>query len=1297
MVNTNSTKESIKRVIDNSDQTISELRKNPKIESIEPGYIVHTDFTPNDSFTYWEWALNNTGQNAGVYGKDIKAFTAWNVNQGSNNMVVAVLDSGVQTNHPDLVNKFYRDGANNIIGYDFSNGDSDANDDNGHGTHVAGTIGAQSNNSVGVAGVCPNCKIMPVKFLDYTGSGSTSDAISAIYFAVNNGAKVINNSWGGAPYNSVLQSAIDYAYNNGVIVVASAGNDNTSIPAYPAAYNHVISVASTDSSDRKSSFSNYGSWVDVSAPGSSILSTILTGANLGGSCSDASFAPASDGYGYCSGTSMSAPIVSGVAALIASQYPTYTPDQIKSQIKNTADNIDASNPAYIGQIGLGRVNAYRALTTQIGPNLKYISHQVSDSLANNNQIFEPGEKINLSVNIGNDWGTAINTNATLTTLDTPYFAIKTPTISLGNINNAAQVQANYEITVNTITPTPRTSTFNLNLTANNGYIKKLTFTIDILKPLPIPQTWDFASTNQNWTTTPNSLWHLSDYCAPYSVTAPPRYFHYGKVTCGNYDNGSTNQGKLYSPPIKGLGNTQNTYLSFDQLIETENFPSYDKAMVKVKLYGSDDSTAITLGGPFSNSISGWENKKFAIPLSISSSQAFQIFFDFDSVDSLSNVYKGWFIDNVKVLSSLNSGDVLISEINWAGSAASTDDYFVELYNSTNTSIDLKTYYLENIAANPAQNLTFSTGAIAGLGNCTNTIIPAKSYFLISKYSKLDAKTLLNIDSDCVIPSLDLSGSGKQISLKTPAGLVIDQSPTGNWAAGTKTNCLTSLAAAPCFSMSRDITATDGTQSNSWFSSNISSNVDSPYTYITDSVPTRTTWIAPNLKSGEKMTPKAPNGNVNPANSNTINFCASDMQYIKAVKAVVVGSICPKVISEYNYLTTGYFLTNGPFISNLSVGQTYTATFRLKAAGVGLNSNLAAKLDVVDSSGNILGYANLNETDFYPGNFITKNVVFTVPNNQNIETRIYIIKDNLSFTADQITLSKGVLGNQSWIYESEDQVNSPNTSTIYTDAQASNTKGRAAVTAGYLQVGPSTTDQAGGSWYSATYRLKADYFYPTSPDLNYLTLEVNNTDGAGLIGRRAVKYSELSTLYKDFTVYFFRPDNTGTLDYKIKLNNSNLKVYADNVTVTKLSIAPTQTITLESEISGKTIGSEVRDGITDVRSSTSNADYMVLGPDSNDLASTANPGNGNYTATFYLKNISNTLGNIAEINVTNDRGSSTQILATQIVTSSMLNYYSYMPITLTFSRADLIGTLEFKVKNLNSGKDLRVDKIVIKKL
>ena len=341
-----------------AEEAIAALEQNPDVVYAEPNHAVRAlQNLPNDPDLHLLWGLSNSGQTGGAAGADIDAPTAWDITTGSDQVVVAVIDTGVDYNHADLAGNMWVNAgeiANNgvdddgngmvddVYGYDFFNNDGDPKDDHFHGTHCAGTIGAVGNDGSGVAGVNWTVRLMAVKFLGASGSGNTAGAISAIQYAMNNGAQVMSNSWGGSGYSQALQDVILAAYDAGITFVAAAGNNGNDNLVYPAAYDRVIAVSATDHNDVKAGFSSFGAFVDIAAPGVSIYSTTLNGS-----------------YGYASGTSMATPHVSGVAALLKAQDPSLTPEQVEYLLETSAD--DLGNAGWDTWYGAGRLQAAQAL------------------------------------------------------------------------------------------------------------------------------------------------------------------------------------------------------------------------------------------------------------------------------------------------------------------------------------------------------------------------------------------------------------------------------------------------------------------------------------------------------------------------------------------------------------------------------------------------------------------------------------------------------------------------------------------------------------------------------------------------------------------------------------------------------------------------------------------------------------------------------------------------------------------------------------------------------------------------
>lgn len=371
------------------------LNKHEDIRYAErvPHYEIF--YTPNDPSFNQQWHLQT-----------IQAENAWNLGQGNSNVVVAIIDDAVLLNHQDLApsiwvnpgeiagNNIDDDGngyIDDINGWDAADNDNDpnppaatvSNNAFAHGTHVAGITGAATDNSIGIASIGFDLKLMAVKTkTDASTGGSLQAPYQGVQYAIATGPDVMNMSWGGGAFSQTYQALFDQAFAQGIVSVAAAGNSNTSAPMYPASYNNVISVGATAQGDSKASFSNFGPTIDVMAPGAGIYST------LPGSVSS---------YGNNSGTSMASPLVAGLAGLMIAYDPTLTPTDLELCLKSSCDNIDAQNPGYIGDIGSGRVNAFEALNC-----LKPISAVFS---ANFTQVC-PGGQVqftDMSTNSPNSW------------------------------------------------------------------------------------------------------------------------------------------------------------------------------------------------------------------------------------------------------------------------------------------------------------------------------------------------------------------------------------------------------------------------------------------------------------------------------------------------------------------------------------------------------------------------------------------------------------------------------------------------------------------------------------------------------------------------------------------------------------------------------------------------------------------------------------------------------------------------------------------------------------------------------
>ncbi len=355
--------------------------QNPAIEYAEPNYVVralgskdaNSEVIPNDADFSKLWGLKNTGQKDssnvdGVPGADINATKAWATTTGSRNILVAVIDTGVDYNHPELKDNIFinsaefgggkeangvDDDGNGFVddfrGWNFASGKSTNNpmDDNEHGTHVSGTIGAKGNDGVGVAGVNWQTSILPIKFLSASGSGSLADAVKSIQYATKMNAKVMNNSWGGGGFNQSMFDAIKAAKDKGLLFVAAAGNDGQDsdrTPHYPAGYQleNVIAVAATTNRDEMATFSTYGKRaVHIGAPGHKIYSTTPN-----------------NGYSSFSGTSMACPHVVGAAALLWASNTSLTASEVKDRLLRSRDYIPSLSRRVASS---GRLNVNNAI------------------------------------------------------------------------------------------------------------------------------------------------------------------------------------------------------------------------------------------------------------------------------------------------------------------------------------------------------------------------------------------------------------------------------------------------------------------------------------------------------------------------------------------------------------------------------------------------------------------------------------------------------------------------------------------------------------------------------------------------------------------------------------------------------------------------------------------------------------------------------------------------------------------------------------------------------------------------
>jgi serine protease len=405
-------------------EVIQQLLQNKNIEYAEPSYTQHLCYIPNDP--------NYPSQD---YLNQVKVPQAWNMIKNSSNVTIAIVDGGSDLNHEDLaanINPNQNDPVNgidddhdgyidNYKGWDFvgasANNIKEDNDPSvksnttDHGVHVSGLASAVSDNGIGVSSIAFNAKLLIVKVTPDDDGTTIYKGYEGIKYAVDHGAQIINCSWGSASEGLFGQDVINYAISKGCLVVAAAGNNNSSVPQYPAAYNGVMAVANVTSTDAKNPSSNFGSYVNICAPGTNILSTLFNNT-----------------YGIQSGTSMACPIVASAAALVKAYFPNLNMQQVEQKLRVTADNIDDKNPALIGQLGAGRLNVYKALT-QSSPaikNQKITIHDIADG------TLPAGDTAMLYFDVKNFLDPAINLLVRLSSASN-LVTVLTPPINIGNI------------------------------------------------------------------------------------------------------------------------------------------------------------------------------------------------------------------------------------------------------------------------------------------------------------------------------------------------------------------------------------------------------------------------------------------------------------------------------------------------------------------------------------------------------------------------------------------------------------------------------------------------------------------------------------------------------------------------------------------------------------------------------------------------------------------------------------------------------------------------------------------------
>ena len=410
------------------EQAAAALMKTGLFSYVEPDFIatvVGTAVTPSDPDYSSQWHLAS-----------INAPTAWSITTGTAGSSIAMIDSGADSTHPDLSSKL-------VAGWNFVTGTSNTADDNGHGTAVAGVAAAATNNGIGIAGVSWNNAIMPLVVADSTGSASYSNVASAIQYAADHGARVINISLGGASASSTLQNAVNYAWAKGAVIFAAPGNSSSSTPYYPAACTNVVAVSATEPNGALASFSNYGNYIDLAAPGDSILTTMNGG-----------------GYGYWAGTSFSSPIVAATAALALSVQPGLSASALVNLLEQNADQLGG----YTGwnqYFGNGQVDAYKAVVAA--------QNVVGDKTPPTVSISGPGKGATVSgtVQVAGTATDNVGVTSIQLSVDGQVIASSSSSPFLFSWNTAGYTNAAHTITVSASDAAGNVGTASISVTVSN--------------------------------------------------------------------------------------------------------------------------------------------------------------------------------------------------------------------------------------------------------------------------------------------------------------------------------------------------------------------------------------------------------------------------------------------------------------------------------------------------------------------------------------------------------------------------------------------------------------------------------------------------------------------------------------------------------------------------------------------------------------------------------------------------------------------------------------------------------------
>jgi hypothetical protein len=455
---------------------VHEFRTAGEVECADPYDIPHLAYTPNDPQRTSQWHLTRT-----------RAYEAWDVIRGDTTAyaIIGIVDTGVYWAHPDLAANMWINIPEDINGNgtmdagDYNGSDDDGNgyvddvigwdmgqNDNNpqeltptHGTHVAGCASEVTDNNLNGAGLGFSARLMAVKGTN--ASGQLTAVYQGMAWAVDNGAHILNASWGSPTFSQTNQNLMTNFWNAGIVIISAAGNNYNSQRFYPAAYNNVVAVAATNNSDRKADFSSYGTWVDVSAPGVGIYATW-----------------ASNQFTSLDGTSMASPITCGLAALLVAAHPTWTNEDVVSTILSSADTIDHLNPSYRGMLGTGRINAISALGAGSIPNITITQMTLAIRQGDGDTIINPGETFSVILNLHNQWADAINVNVRV---NGQNFTAIDSTANFGNILHGGDANNQLDSLILTAAANviPDSLPLNVIVTADSTYIDTIVVKIPV--------------------------------------------------------------------------------------------------------------------------------------------------------------------------------------------------------------------------------------------------------------------------------------------------------------------------------------------------------------------------------------------------------------------------------------------------------------------------------------------------------------------------------------------------------------------------------------------------------------------------------------------------------------------------------------------------------------------------------------------------------------------------------------------------------------------------------------------------